>query len=69
MDIITSSVKSVINNICKDFIKDEYINNNIKKYEEKIIKKINIFIYISISLYFLILISLIIIILILYKIM
>ena len=68
MDILTSSIVKVINNICKDFIKDEYINNNIKKYEEKIINKINIFIYISISLYFLILTSLLIIIFILYKI-
>ena len=69
MDIISSSIIRIINNIYKDVIKDESLNNNIKKYEDKIIKKINIFIYISISLYFLILTSLIIIILILYKIM
>jgi len=69
MDIVSSTIIKIINKIYKDIIKDESINNNIKKYEEKIIKKINLFIYISISLYFLILVSLIIIILILYKIL
>lgn len=65
MDILTSNLTRLINNICKNVINDESINNNIKKYEEKF----NIFIYISISLYLLILICLIIIIFILYKIM
>jgi len=67
MDIISSSIIRIINNIYKDITKNETINNNFKKYEDKIIKKINIFIYISIGLYFLIFISLIIIILLLYK--
>ena len=67
MDLISSSIIRIINNIYKDITKNETINNNFKKYEDKIIKKINIFIYISIGLYFLIFISLIIIILLLYK--
>jgi hypothetical protein len=69
MDIISSSIIRIINNIYRDITKNETINNNFKKYEDKIIKKINIFIYISIGLYFLIFISLIIIILLLYKIL
>ena len=67
MDIISNTIRNIIYKIYKEIKDDECFNKYIESYENKIMKKINIYLYIFFIIYLLILLFLFIIIYFLYK--